>query len=279
MKQTGVDMSSNIETAFARLIDALGTMDQVRAIGKTGGPDLPLDGDSDVDIFLFCDEIPDVQRRSDCLRALGEGYEIASLGSESGPYWGLLDFVEVQGLEICLMYFRCDEFTASLQGILRGERPHREGNYFYPTGRCASVLSMYKLMDRDGYLADLQRWLAEYPDTLAHRLMDCHRGRMNDGEDFGRAVARGDVLFYHATLDLAMDAFLQALFALNRRYFPSRKRSLQFIEGFAVKPDDCAASLLQVVKLGARPDTLEESHRLWTGLCQELEKQIERHTA
>lgn len=266
---------STAEASFARLMDALGTLDQVRAIGKSGGPDLPLDGGSDVDIFLFCQQIPDVQHRGDCLRALGQGCEITSLGTESGPYWGLIDFIEVQGLEVCLMYFRCDEFTASLEGILRGERLRREGNYFYPTGRCASVLGMHALMDRDGYLAGLQRWLAEYPDTLARRLMDCHRGRMNDGEDFGRAVARGDVLFYHATLDLAMDAFLQALFALNRRYFPSRKRSLQFIEGFAVQPDDCAARLLRVVALGAQAETLAESHRLWAQLCQELENQME----
>ena len=271
-------MATTVETSFTRLIDALGALPPVRAIGKTGGPALPLDGGSDVDIFLFCDEIPGNPLRGDCLRGLGQDIQIARLGTESGPHWGLIDFAQVRGLEICLMYFRCEEFSASLESILRGERLRREDNYFYPTGRCASVLGMHALMDRQGYLAGLQRRVAEYPEGLAQRLMDCHRDRMHDEEDFGRAVIRGDVLFYHATLDLAMDAFLQTLFALNRRYLPSRKRSLQLINGFALKPADCADRLLRVVEMGCRVESLAESHRLWAALCQDLIEQMDCHT-
>ena len=87
-----------------------------------------------------------------------------------------------------------------------------------------------------------------------------------------RAIRRKDVLFYHATLDLALDRYLQALFALNHTYFPSRKRSPEFIRGFAIKPEDCETRLKQVVALGASAETLEESYRAWQELCRELER-------
>lgn len=269
-------MNETTRQSFERLIDSLRAMEEVRAIGKTGGAGLPLDGGSDVDIFLFCDAIPTQPHRAAALQALAGPCTTHGFGSQEGPYWGQIDFIDLQGLEICLMYFTIPLFVESIQAILRGERLDREGNHFYPTGRCASVLDMYAFYDRDGFLADLQRQLAVYPEALAQRLIDHHRGRLNDAEDFGRAVQRQDVLFYHATLDLAIDSFLQVLFALNRRFFPSRKRSATFVDGFATKPDDCARRLLRVVELGACPETLQESHRLWERLCRDLTDLIER---
>jgi hypothetical protein len=273
------DTTTDRTAAFTRLIAALGGMEGVRAIGKTGGASLPQDGLSDVDVFVFCTEIPDAEHRGQCLRALGEELEITSLGTESGPHWGLIDFLDLQGLEVCLMYFPCAGFATSLEGILRGERPAMEGNYFYPTGRCATVLGMHVFLDRDRYLQRLKEHLGDYPSGLASALLAHHLPRINDDEDFGRAVHRQDVLFYHITLDRAIDSFLQALFALNRCYFPSRKRSLQYMEGFAAKPDDCAARLLRVVALGACPETLTESHQLWTALCADLLRLAECQSA
>ena len=167
------------------------------------------------------------------------------------------------------MYFTLGAFESSVEAILRGERTEREENYFYPTGRLASVQGMHAFYDPDGFLANIKSRISVYPDALQRAILSRCLPKIDDEEDFMRAIRRKDVLFYHATLDLALDRFLQALFALNRTYFPSRKRSLEFIRGFTVKPADCEARLTRIVSHGANAETLEESYSLWRELCRE----------
>ena len=63
--------------------------------------------------------------------------------------------------------------------------------------------------------------------------------RMIDEEDLGRAELRHEVLFYHQVVEAFLDHFLQALYAKNRRYFPSRKRTESAIAAFERKPQNC----------------------------------------
>lgn len=86
------------------------------------------------------------------------------------------------------------------------------------------------------------------------------------------ADKRQDVLFYHFALDIAIDHYLQALFAINKTFFPSRKRSLQYIERFLVKPHGCAGDLPEVIRLGGCADTLEASYALWRKMTEVLKK-------
>lgn len=108
--------------------------------------------------------------------------------------------------------------------------------------------------------------VAVYPEELAKTLLKYQAGALLDIEDLTRAAKRGDALFYHFALDLFLDHFLQALFALNRVYFPSRKRSLQYISNFRVKPEGCEETLLNILKGGSEGGTLEESFELAAGL-------------
>lgn len=85
-------------------------------------------------------------------------------------------------------------------------------------------------------------------------------------------MARKDVLFYHFALDIAIDHFLQALFAINETYFPSRKRTFDFIEIFKIKPERCNKKLLEVVKLGSVPEGINQSFTIWSNMVHELKK-------
>ncbi|MDD4312780.1 MAG: DUF4037 domain-containing protein [Eubacteriales bacterium] len=260
-----------LQSSFDALLQTLKQMDSVRAIGKTGGEALPADGYTDIDLFVFCDQIPSQSARISCLQAVADLITITEFGTEEHPHWGLVDSILIGEQEVYLMYFTQSTFSASIYAILRGERTEREQNYFYPTGRLASIQGMHVFYDPDGYLADLKMLLFVYPDSLQKAILSRCLPKIDDKEDFLRAIRRKDVLFFHATLDLAIDYFLQTLFALNRVYFPSRKRSLEFIRGFAIKPEDCEARLEQVVALGACWDTLEESYQVWQSLCSDLE--------
>ncbi len=272
-------MTRTNQDCFTLLIDSISTLPEVQSIGKSGGAALPPQGgcealpgagESDVDVFVFCDAIPAPGQRRAAVERLGEAAGEAVIDVVGGRQWGYCDFVQVGGVEICLMYFTIDGMKAELEAVLNGERLEKEDNYFYPTGRCATFLSFHVLVEKGGFIAAMQKRLAVYPAGLAECLVAHHLRQLRDVEDLERAVARQDVLFYHFALDLALDHFLQALFALNRCFFPSRKRSLARLEAFAAKPEHCAERVLRAITLGGGAEGLAQSYALWSELCSEL---------
>jgi len=129
-----------------------------------------------------------------------------------------------------------------------------------------------ELLTLGSFLNSLKEKLSKYPNKLAEILIKYHFNKLEDTEDLERAVMRKDVLFYHFAMDLAIDCFLQALFALNKTYFPSRKRTLDFIKNFNIKPERCEERLLEVVKLGSYPEGISQSYELWSDTVDELKR-------
>jgi hypothetical protein len=252
--------------SFSQLIDTVTGLNGVRAVGKSGGAALPETAETDIDLFIYCDAIPELSERSRAIEGLG----LMNANTQQGGHWGVVDLVLLSGIETYLMYFTLEETIDSVRDILEGKLPDKLDNYFYPTGRLATLREMTVLSDCAGFLVSMKRRLANYPEKLARTLAEYHLGALGDTEDLERAVLRSDVLFYHFALDLALDHFLQALYAVNRRFFPSRKRTFDDLEGFAVKPEDCRERLLKIVRLGASEQRLGRSYALWRRLVREL---------
>ena len=263
-------LGMSLLNSYNLLIDAIREINGVLSIGKSGGENLPARNESDIDIFVFCSHIPDVIERQAVVGKLGTVVLKMNFSETGGKFWGVCDFLSIDGAEICVMYFTVADMDDEIESVLNGSRLDRENEYFYPTGRCATLLSMYILYDKDGYISGMKEKLSVYPPALAGKLYDHHIRKINDTEDFERAVVRGDVLFYHSALESAIDHFLQALFALNLCFFPSRKRNLQFIENFQYKPRNCGERLLEAIELGARSETLARSYNIWSVLCKEF---------
>jgi hypothetical protein len=175
-----------------------------------------------------------------------------------------------KGVETWLLYFTVAEAHVELEAILHGQYLGRLATYYYPIGRCAMWKAMGVFYDPDGFLQSLKRRLEKYPHELAAAVLNHHLKALDDVEDLERAVHRQDVFFYHFALDLALDHFLQAVFALNKEYFPSRKRSESYVRRFKAKPVECEGRLSQVVALGGNAETLEESYRIWNILVSDL---------
>jgi hypothetical protein len=170
------------------------------------------------------------------------------------------------------MYFTAIETLTNAEAVLSGKYPDKLDNYYYPIGRLAMLKNMSVLYDKNNFLNDLKKRLSEYPNELAKILIKYHLDELEDTEDLERAVVRKDVLFYHFAMDLAIDHFLQALFAINKYFFPSRKRTLDFIEHFNIKPEGCNEKLLEVVRLGSFSEGINQSFMLWRDLVNELKK-------
>jgi hypothetical protein len=204
------------------------------------------------------------------LVSLPDNVEHLEIGRVESGHWGQGDCLSVAGVETWLLYFTLEEACAELEAILDGQYLGRLDSYYYPMGRCAMWKTMQVFYDPDGFLQSIKDCLAEYPQALARTVIDYHLKALEDVEDLERAVHRRDILFFHFAMDLALDHFLQALFALNKQYFPSRKRSESYIQGFKVKPEECEGRLRQVIALGGNAETLEQAYTLWDSLVHDL---------
>jgi len=266
-------MGKLLQDCYALIINTVAEINEVVAIGKSGGSKLPENGESDIDIYVFCKSIPEIQSRKEAIDRLGNVISNTNYSEHDSSFWGTIDFLTLNDTDICLMYFTTINMDEEIESVLNGTRLDREADYFYPTGRCATFLSMHILYDKNGYIANIKEKLSTYPQELTKKIYNhhIHKAKGNyGGEDFERAVSSGDVLFYHSTLEFAIDHFLQALFALNKCYFPSRKRMIEFINGFDIKPLNCTDRLLQTVELGAKSETLSDSYAIWSSLHKEL---------
>jgi len=264
-------MSNAIETVINKLVNALTHHSSIRAIGLSGGEGpLPKPGEGDIDLFVYCTEIPAGSERQEMLMSLRGEVGQVEIGKLTSGHWGQGDCMSIAGVETWLLYFTVAEARAELEAILAGKYLGRLDSYYYPIGRCAMWKSMRELYDPDGILGSFKQQLANYPQELQLAVSNYHLKALEDVEDLERAVARKDVFFFHFALDLALDHFLQALFALNKEYFPSRKRLEIYFLGFKVKPWDAEQRLRKVVTLGGNAEMLEQSYGIWNCLVREL---------
>ena len=266
-------MACDTETTLNLLIERLSSISEIQAIGISGCKTPPsAAGEGDIDIFIYCDTIPELGKRQFLINQMGDLLKEGKVNVFEGGNWGTGDYALINGVETWLMYFTADETLADIESIQNGDYPDKLDNYYYPVGRLAMLKDINILYDKNDFLCSLKKRLSEYPGKLSGKLVKYHLDALEDTEDLERAVMRKDVLFYHFAMDIAIDHLLQALFAINRIYFPSRKRTLDFIRGFDRKPDSCCERLLEAVKLGGCSEGIGESYVLWCSLVDDIRR-------
>ena len=266
----------NLLEKKSKIIDRVSNIGAVKAIGQTGDiNESPQPGKGDIDLFVFCDEIPSEAKRLSAYEPCKALFSECRITTSEGGHWGTTDMLMVDGVEIYFMYFTVAGMSCYLDDVLAGKYPDRDGA-FYPVGRLATILTISVLADEAGTLAALKEMVREYPEALSKALFDHHVERIIDEEDFGRAVSRKDVLFYHMVMEESLDHFLQALYALNKTYFPSRKRTQQYMAGFKHIPQDCYDRMLRVIEYGSRGETIARSYEQWLKLVEDLKRIAQR---
>lgn len=263
-------MENNIKEKIAKLLDEVSDIKVIRAIGQTGDINfIPKAGESDIDIFVFGDTIPSYEFRKSVYDKNCSLYEEYSINVCEGGVWGTGDVFIINGVETMLMYFTIEETLRYANEVLEGK--HLDSvKGFYPVGRLATLRNINILYDEIGILDSLKEKLSVYPDELKKSMVNFHTNMTNDEEDFGRAVSREDVLFYHQVLEVSIDHYLQALYSLNKTFYPSRKRTKKYIDSFELKPENCYERLLEVIRLGSSSEGIEKSYSEWCSLVYDL---------
>jgi hypothetical protein len=219
-----------------KILEEVYCINGISAIGQTGDISfIPKAGEGDIDIFLLGERIPDYGERKAIYDKNSSLFTQCIMNVCEGGDWGTGDILIIDGIETMLMYFRTDETLEYINDILEGK--HLDCiNGFYPVGRCATMKSINIIYDKSGVLGSLKEKLLTYPDELRNKMVGHHLVRTMYEEGFGRAILRKDVLYYHGVIENAIDHYLQALYSVNRTYFPSRKRTKQYIDSFEIKP-------------------------------------------
>ncbi|MBN2878283.1 MAG: DUF4037 domain-containing protein [Clostridia bacterium] len=263
-------MKTKIEKSLNELIEKISGIQEVSSIGISGElHPLPTAGKGDFDIFIYCDEIPKTQGREEKLKSLSSSLKDIKCDYFDSEAWGICDYCTIEGIDTWMMYFRKEDVIKNMQDILAGKYLWKTSDDYFPIGRIA-MLSNINIFYDNGFLDNIKKQLAIYPEKLKEQMVAYHTEGMLDAEDFERSVSRGDIVFYHHVLEKAIEHFLMALYALNETYFPSMKRSLIYISTFATKPELCGERLLSVIKEGAHEEGLITSYDEYTKLCNEL---------
>lgn len=263
-------MEYSLKDKIAKLLDEVASIEAIRAIGQTGDINtIPKAGEADIDLFLLCDEIPGVDARKAIYDKNGALFEQCTMNVCEGGDWGTGDVFIINGIETMLMYFRTEDTFRYVDEILVGK--HLDSvKGFYPVGRCATLKNINVIYDDGGVFCSLKEKLSVYPEELRNKMTGFHLWKTMDEEDFGRALRRKDVLFYHQVLEHSIDHYLQVLYSVNKTFFPSRKRTKQSIDSFEIKPEDCYERLLKVIGFGSDPEGIEKSYEVWCGLVKDL---------
>jgi hypothetical protein len=209
---------------------------------------------SDVDMYLFADEVLPAARRAERV--------VAELGAEARPEsWGADDPFVQGGTDFwhggqrveCWLRSTC-EVDRTLRACLGGE-VRREYVVWAVMGflgytALADVHSMRIVDDPHGVLARWKGAVATYPEALRQNVI----GRFLPEAAFWpvnfhyrTAVHRADVIYTSAIVQQVLQALIQVVFALNRVYFPGEKRLAYAMETLPVHPSGFARRVQELL--------------------------------
>jgi hypothetical protein len=228
-------------------------------IGQTGDINAKLiPRQSDIDLFVLCTTVPTEEERQQIYIKYSVDYSKCLMNASNGGIWGYGDILIIDGIDVMFMYFTIEEIDTYLGEVLDGKHLEKEGG-FYPSGRLASIESINILYERDDIWTTRKSNVKKYPREWFKKMFEYHIDRVLDNEDLGRVTLRKEVMFYHQVLENAFDHLLQALYAVNSTYFPSRKRSEEYIHTFNYKPADCYPRFLRIIENSISSKTIEDS--------------------
>jgi len=190
---------------------------------------------SDVELLLLVDRVPEPASVARWLETVGAVDTLA--GSDSSGTWA---WCRVDGVEVEPYWGNLGEARDEAAAIASGDVVEHGRLGF------AHVATHWIVLRSDGALAELERTLAAYPESLRRRLVeDAVAGLEIPSPRLG-AAQRGDRLSVEGFLVANAHRILRLVFALNRRWEPPRwKWATTFAASLELAPDRLGPRLVE----------------------------------
>lgn len=195
------------------------------------------DAESDLELNFWSAAIPSGEARAALLRESGAAdVRVIEAPRSDDSYWvsGVIDGVPV---EIGWQTFAA--LDAQIAALLSGEVTDRKALAL------GEVIASARPLRTNGWFADRQASLRAYPDRLQAAVIAEAAGRWTPAHfaQEARLARRGELLALYDLLIGDFDAMLRLLYAVNRRWEPSRKWTLSAARDLALGPADLEARL------------------------------------
>jgi predicted nucleotidyltransferase len=186
---------------------------------------------SDVDVYLFADAVLPGEARSEIVReTLGEDARAVSWGRDEELVEGGTDFWH-RGRKVECWLRSVASVERAIDAAVRGE-VRRDYVFwtvmgFFGHTVLADVRAMRIVEDADGVLARWKARMAEYPEALRLEIVGRYLPEAKfwlENFHYRTAVQRRDVIYTSGIVQQTVHALIQAVFAINREYFPGEKR-------------------------------------------------------
>ncbi|MBA3431477.1 MAG: nucleotidyltransferase domain-containing protein [Actinobacteria bacterium] len=220
------------------------------------------DETSDIDIGLYyrpthpfdLDELNRLIRLIDDRRAGG----LATGFGDWGPWVNGGAWLQVRGRRVDLIYRDLDRVRAAIEECRAGRVPisFQVGHpaSYSPQIYAGEIALCRPLEDPQGAITALKSLTRPYPAALRRALVDGLWEADFLVKGAASAAARGDVYFVAGVAHRTIACLVQALFAVNERYWTHEKGAVELIDSLAIRPADFSNRVRRAMgQLGTEP--------------------------
>jgi hypothetical protein len=234
--------------------------------------------DSDVDIGLYYRDtaplpVEEIRRAAAAICSPGTAPVVSGL-YEWGPWVNGGAWIQTPAGKVDFLYKNLTQVQTVIEDAQRGnwrydydqQPPYGFRSIVY-LGETSISIALY---DPEGVISKLKQDVAEYPEPLRRRIVQDTLW----GAEFALWICRkfaasGDVYNAAGCMTRVAHSLVQAIFALNRRYFVSDKYARRLIESFALRPRDFMPRLSAVLaNVGELGRSTEELYALWAEVVE-----------
>lgn len=235
---------------------------------------------SDIDLGLYLERQGglDVARLQHLASELDDRGPAAVVGhpGEWGPWVNGGAWLKIEGRRVDWIYRDLDLVTRTVEDLCAGH-PATHFQVGHPAGfsteiYAAEIHLSEVLFDAEGVIAKLKSRLVPYPPRLQRALFAGLWEARFLVEAAARAAQRGDTHFVAGSAFRSVVCIVQALFALNERYWLHEKGSIASIDELDIKPEHFGDRVRTVLGgLGSEPSELTASLDRTADILAEVE--------
>lgn len=263
-----------------QIADRLGEIDGVVAIvlggSRVRGGASP---DSDIDLGLYYrpENAPSLEALQALSAELADSGEIAATKfGEWGPWINGGGWLDIGGQRVDWLYRDLDKVERVIDDCRAGRitvdvqpgHPYGFYNHIY----MGEVFYCQPLFERDDTLVKLKALTVPYPAAMKTWLLQNLWQADFAVQTTLKAAGRGDVFHVTGSLKHCAEVLVQALFALNERYYINEKGAVKAIETFPMYPDNFADRIDGVLgEIGTTPAQLLAAVERMSDLAKDVQ--------